>query len=58
MFCLLVKLRLTFSLLETVALMLMLMIVLDKLTKSYFLPAEESNVDMSLLERLILMFPC
>lgn len=58
MFCLLVKLRLTFSPLEKVALMLMLMIVLDKLTKSYFLPAEESNVDMSLLERLILMFPC
>lgn len=58
MFCLLVKLRLTFSPLEKVALMLMLMIVLDKLIKSYFLPAEESNVDMSLLERLILMFPC
>lgn len=48
MFCLLVKLRLTFSPLEKVALMLSYL-------KSYFLPAGESNVDMSLLERLILM---
>lgn len=50
--------RLTFSPLEKVALMLMLMIMLDKLPKSYFLPAGKINVDMSLSRKLILMFPC